>query len=634
MDLVKRKWSNEKKEMYNILTKDYRCEKVDWNSIHLFLLNASMCCLKKEEEEEYRRVEPFVDKLIYSFTCLEKDDSFECSNNLSYNIQKKQNNTLINEIMYNWKILKQTLLPSPKITNKPSNLDFLKYFRSFLQGKENTLLDNPSVDNYSLKISIQELKFFLNKLKEGKSTGPDEISVAALKYASDNVHKSLLTLINDVLAGKEVPESWCVSRIFPVYKKDSPDLPSNYRPIAICNSIYKLITTIINHMLYEYVEENDIIPESQFGFRKDRSSVDAAYILNQCVQKQLCRVSGRMYTAFVDFEKAFDSVDREKLFDVLERLNIPKIFIKIIKNLYKSTIYTVGKNKFRSFKGLKQGCPLSPLLFNLYTSHIEEMFKKNNVGGVLVVRHKIHLLSYADDLVLISENAKDLQCMLYKLTEYCNEKKLIINTKKTKILMFSKGSRMSNTELKIGDEVIEEVKTFKYLGIVFQQNGLFTAHKKETVDKANERINEVNIISESLFKENFKIRHGLFNYLVTPILLNGSEIIGFDNTLSYEVLFKKYIKHVLNLPENTPDINLIEKCGNVLDSIFYQSSKRAIAYESNIYSRSPILLRNCIALSQQWNRSRNSTFYDIPVKNKFFILNGSEWDIIMMRTFR
>lgn len=113
------------------------------------------------------------------------------------------------------------------------------------------------------------------------------------------------------------------------------------------------------------------------------------------------RKEGKLYAFFVDFKTAFDNVDRRKLWEELVRIQIPGHLIRAIQNLYSKTVYIINDVKFKSYKGLKQGCPLSPLLFALYVAGLDRALKANISGGIILRKKKIHCLAFADDMVLL-----------------------------------------------------------------------------------------------------------------------------------------------------------------------------------------------------------------------------------------
>ena len=210
------------------------------------------------------------------------------------------------------------------------------------------------------------------------------------------------------LNGEPIPESWREATIWPIHKNGSMKLAENYRGITLSNSIYKLYASILNSRLEEFTERENILQDTQNGFRKMRCTIDNIYILNHCVNKSISK-GQKLYAFFVDFRAAFDSIDRPLLFEFLNRVKAPQHLISAITDIYRCTPFKIEENTFYTEKGLKQGCPLSPLLFAIFLSDLEKTLKNFQSGGVVIGREKIFSLAYADDLVLLSEREDDMR---------------------------------------------------------------------------------------------------------------------------------------------------------------------------------------------------------------------------------
>ena len=180
---------------------------------------------------------------------------------------------------------------------------------------------------------------------------------------------------------------------------------------------------------------------------KDSRANDHVLTLKTLVNKHVTDQKGKkLYACFVDFQKAFDSVWHEALFRKLENIGINGNLINIIKNIYQLTQCAVkinGKSTkcFKYEKGVEQGNPLSPILFNLFMNDIFEAVK-NDSFITLDGQTKIDALMYADDLIILASSPEELQKSLDGLSAYCEKWKLNVNVKKTKCLTFSRGSNV------------------------------------------------------------------------------------------------------------------------------------------------------------------------------------------------
>jgi len=138
---------------------------------------------------------------------------------------------------------------------------------------------------------------------------------------------------------------------------------------------------------------------------------------------------------------------------------------------------------FETKKGVRQGCALSPLLFNMYMIGLEHRFKNRKIGGVEVGCERVWNLTYANDIVLLARNREALEDMMGTFKAYLREKGLELSVEKSKILIFGKGGKEKKVNWYWGGKEIEEVQSFKYLGFTFNRKGNYKEHIKELVRK-------------------------------------------------------------------------------------------------------------------------------------------------------
>jgi hypothetical protein len=184
----------------------------------------------------------------------------------------------------------------------------------------------------------------------------------------------------------------------------------------------------------------------------------------------------KLYTCFVDFRKAFDTVLREKLWRVLEGIGVGGCFFACLRSMYSHDQACVSHPTeglsitFSCTIDVKQGCPLNPLLFELYIDALESCIAAlAGDDGPDLAGTAMKLLLYANDLILMSKSLWGLQKQLDELSAFCKEWDLTVNVKKTKVVVF--GSRVNSSPLHYDGSPIEEVASFHYLGIELHQSG-------------------------------------------------------------------------------------------------------------------------------------------------------------------
>ena len=316
--------------------------------------------------------------------------------------------------------------------------------------------------------------------------------------------------------------------------------------------------------LNEYCENANLINNGQIGFKKGCRTSDHILTLKGIINKYVYDNKQKVYTCFVDFKKAFDSIWQKALLYKLELNNINGKFLNLLKNIYKQTKCTVKiNNKLTNFfkyeKGVRQGDPLSPTLFNIYINDLFEEIDKANCDSVTLNNlHQISSLMFSDDLIIISTSKIGLQNSLNALENYTKKWKLEINTKKTKCITFSKGNQKEKHQFKIYNKIIDNVNEYKYLGIVINKKGSFTTALDDLSCKAKRAIYAMNSKINIRFLS-VKTLLKLFDSLICPILLYGSEVwepfLNHDkdkwDTNPIEKIHTQFMKRILGLNRST-----------------------------------------------------------------------------------
>ena len=216
---------------------------------------------------------------------------------------------------------------------------------------------------FNSEITNEEVLKSIQALKCGKSAGTDEIIPEFFIHSVGNILPLLNRFFNRMFDKVEFPTSWCNSIIVTLYKKRRCKFPDNYRRISLLNIFSKICTSIISRRVTFYINIYNKISESQAGFRGGYSYIDNAFILYSLIHKYLSKKRGKLYVAFVDLTKAFDLINRRKLWKVVSDTGIKG---KLYKNLL--AMYTSVKACLRTSEGLtdffnctiglKQGCKL------------------------------------------------------------------------------------------------------------------------------------------------------------------------------------------------------------------------------------------------------------------------------------
>ena len=379
------------------------------------------------------------------------------------------------------------------------------------------------------KITQREISKCIQKLRNKKSPGLDQVLPEMIKYSQHILLPILEKIFNYILTKGKYPSQWLKGYIVPIYKKGDKTDPSNYRGITITSCMGKLFNMIMNERLQNYFTKHNLISKYQIGFKKGSRTSDHIFVLNTLIEKYL-RKGQQLYTCFVDLKKAFDSVNRMKLMVKLKQTGIGSLMYNIIKDMYTSSDAKLSvklgnrmTNTFTSEIRLFQGDVLSPLLFNLYINGIADM--SEGCDPALLNDCPISCLMYADDIVLTSTSEKGLQKSIQKLYDYCKTWDLTINTDKTKVVIFNKKGTLQNTNFCCANSKIKCEQTYKYLGILLSSNGKLTNAKMDLGKRGQKAVFKLRSMFKQANVDHSTLIH-LFDHTIKPILLYGSEIWG------------------------------------------------------------------------------------------------------------
>lgn len=297
------------------------------------------------------------------------------------------------------------------------------------------------------ELEEEEICQAVRKMKLGKAARTDGIPMEAYMYGGRTIREGVVELLKRVWKENYISEEWRNSVLILIYKKGDYSRKENYRGISLLCTAYKIYTEILRGRLEKEIKERMLLPESQAGFRKGRSTLDNIFILNHLIQREKGMKEKKIYILFVDLKVAFDTVEREKLWQILKEKGVSKEIRLRIRKIYKETKVAIkSKEKmaeeFWTFRGVRQGCILSPFLFNMYIADLDKYFREREIGGLKLDKERIWSVAYADDVVLMAKNREALNNMLDTLKKFLKDRNLVLNVEKTKIVVFNRSGKM------------------------------------------------------------------------------------------------------------------------------------------------------------------------------------------------
>ena len=365
-------------------------------------------------------------------------------------------------------------------------------------------------------ITTEELQSAISKLKTGKSPDSNGIRAEDIKACDDETRVMVRQHTNEITKRNNfTPDEWKKVRIKVIHKKGDVENVSNYRPICSLLAMYKLFSTILYGRFFPML---------------DHQTTD--HLATYRLIEQKCLEWGiKMWTATVDFTKAFDSISHNSIWEALKSCNVDHEYVSLLRKIYrdqKASVQTDEEsNIFDIQKGSKQGDPMSSLLFNTvlqYSLNDEIQRWQNKKGmGIYLSDHDRDLtnLRFADDVMLFATSKEQLRKMMYEFKKATEKVGLRIHPDKTKILS-NQSTINSDTKrhIEVGEmsiEILTRNESGKYLG------QRISFHQQETLE-IKSRIRAAwatfHKYRQELTSKNYMLKHRprLFDATVSPTL--------------------------------------------------------------------------------------------------------------------
>ena len=314
--------------------------------------------------------------------------------------------------------------------------------------------------------SKAEIRKAIKSLRNGKAAGPDSIPAEALKAGKETSVDMLHTLFTKIWEKEDVPEQWKEGLIIKIPKKGNLNECDNYRGIMLLSMPGKVLNRVLLERMKDAVDLT--LRDNQAGFRKNRSCADQIASLRKIIEQSL-EWNSPLYINFIDFEKAFDSVDRHTLWRLMKHYGIPEKIISIVQSIYQGMFCRVVHSgqiseSFEVKTGVRQGCLLSPFLSLLVIDWIMKTVTSNRNNGIQwTLLTQLDDLDFANDLALLSHNKKQMQNKTDLLKVVSEKTGLKINKGKAEVM---KINTSVTTPITVVGEHVKEVESFVYLGSV------------------------------------------------------------------------------------------------------------------------------------------------------------------------
>lgn len=389
-------------------------------------------------------------------------------------------------------IITQVKMPNGILSTSQTDIEqvFVTYFEKLFESKMNEvseafhdsmvsfLSDLPQVpteltESLCQPVRVSEVKTVIDKMKTGTAPGEDGLTVEFFKRFFKEIAPTLVDLINDFLRTGRMPESFKRGRIVLIPKggEADPGDPRSWRPITLLNTDRKIIASLLASRLKEVLPY--IVSPFQTSSVPGRSIFSALHLVRDIIAYTKDHLNVGLIVSW-DQAKAFDCIEYVYLYNILQSFGFPDHFVLLLRALYTDSqcgllVNRMLSRQFRVSRGVRQGCPLSPMLFCLC---IDPLLRKlnacRNIRGLpLPGIRTVAATAYADDIVLYLRDVASLQSAFLVFEQYSRYSGATLNKDKSKVLSLGEGTGPI-------PDAVQSVSSMTLIGVIFDKSGVAT----------------------------------------------------------------------------------------------------------------------------------------------------------------
>ena len=477
-----------------------------------------------------------------------------------------------------------------------------------------------------------EVKKAISQLSDGKAPGRDCIPAEIYKCGGEVLVERLTELFKLIWEKKALPQDFKDASIVHLYKKKgNRQACDNHRGISLLSIAGKILARVLLNRLNAHLEKG-YLPESQCGFRANRGTIDMIFAARQlqekCMEKRVA-----LYTTFVDLTKAFDTVSREGLWQIMAKFGCPDTFVSIVRQFHDGMMVSVRDNgeysdEFAVTNGVKQGCVLAPTLFSMmFSAMLIDAYKDTSYGVDLNYRYdggglfnqarlkaktKVNEYSardflFADDCALNASSEADMQASMDLFSEACRNFGLTISTAKTEVLhQPAPGTEYVPPKITCNGKLLPTTEAFIYLGSTLSQQA--------TIDKEVARRLAKASVSFGSLREKVWNKSGItvvtklqvYKAIVLPSLLYGCETwtVYARHAKKLNSFHMRCLRSILHVKQEDriPDTEVLERAKS--ESVFALLKRSQLRWAGHVHRMDDTRIPKLLLYSEHAGGSR------------------------------
>ena len=439
-------------------------------------------------------------------------------------------------------------IPNQNVT--PSDREFCDHYEKLLKSHESIQNFVPENNIYILvldnDITVDEVNEQIKRLKMNKAAGCDGLAPGILKLLNVT-WIMLLTFLFNVVFNGHYPHEWNKQKVFNIFKKGDRSDTNNYRGISVMGAISKLYDMVLASRFAQWYKPL----QEQAGGQKYRGCEEQILVIRLLIE--IARKTKRkLYIAFIDYQKAYDRLNRSTLLKMLDQKGCGTKFLKALRDSMVQSVGVIGNEQFEATSGVKQGGCTSCSIFTFYIDETVRAVKQYGQDGWL---NDLHLLLFMDDTVVFATSKIALQQKLVALKQCADKLGMIIHPTKTKYISVNSDEA---APVDVDDIRVEKTDQYVYLGSPIFSGSIADQVQAHINMKAPQTLKFLSFLTKNSDAP-FQVKEKVWNSAMLSAVLYSSETWFTSNLRSVERPYMATLKQLLKVRQSTcNDLVLVE----------------------------------------------------------------------------